>query len=154
MVTMVTWLTVVEIMLIIGMASLSWWWWKKRQMKMSSVKVKLAESASAVRIECQIGAPYQDRLDQDAVEQSTVAVRDLGPEKSLTRPVVKTRSVVRHGCRKNIHIWSLKEKKGSLKKWVFNFEKKEKSVEKKGEKWVFNFEKKEKSVEKRRKMSV
>ena len=48
-VTMVTWSTVVGIMLIIVMASLSWWWWwKKRQIKESGVKVKLAESASVL----------------------------------------------------------------------------------------------------------
>ena len=63
------------------------------------MKVKFAESASADGIECPIGGPYQDRLDQDAVEpaanmeeQPTLAVEDLGPEKGLTRPVVKTRS--------------------------------------------------------------
>ena len=48
MVTIVTWPTVAGIMLIKVMASLSWWWWKKRQMKESVVKVKLAESASAM----------------------------------------------------------------------------------------------------------
>ena len=65
-------------------------------MKKSGVKVKLAGSASG--IECPIGVPYQDQLDQDIVEpvtdmekQPTVAVRDLGPEKGLMRPVVKTR---------------------------------------------------------------
>ena len=96
MVTRVTWPTVMGIMLIIVTASLSWW--KKRQVKMLGVKVKSAESASAVCIECPIGAPYQDRLDHDAVEpiasmekQPTVAVRDLEPEKGLLRLVVKTR---------------------------------------------------------------
>ena len=65
---------------------------------MSGVKVKLAESVSADRIECPIGAPYQDQPNQDAVEpaadmkkQPTVALRELGPVKGLTRPVVKTR---------------------------------------------------------------
>ena len=39
-------------------------------MKMSGVKVILAgsASASAMCIESPIGAPFQDRLDQDAVE--------------------------------------------------------------------------------------
>ena len=70
---------------------------KKRQMKMSSMKVKLAESESGDCIECLIGVPYQDWLNQNAVkpaadmeEQLRIAVRDLGPVKGLTRPVVKT----------------------------------------------------------------
>ena len=48
-------------------------------------------------VECPIGAPCQDQLDQVAIEpvadmekQPPVAVRDLEPEKVLMRPVVKT----------------------------------------------------------------
>ena len=33
MVAVITWPTIVGIMLIVVMASLSWWWWRKRQMK-------------------------------------------------------------------------------------------------------------------------
>lgn len=63
---------------------------------MSSVEVELAESGSAERTGNPIGSPYQDQdaLEPaaDVEEQSTVAVRELVPVKSLTRPVVKTRT--------------------------------------------------------------
>ena len=68
-------------------------------MKDSGMKVKLAESTSAAGVECPIGAPYQDQLDQVAIEpvadmekQPPVAMRDLEPEKGQRRPLVKTQS--------------------------------------------------------------
>ena len=93
MVTMVTWPTIVGIMLIVGIASLSWWWWKKRQLKMSGVKVNLAENANASGVECSIGAPYQDAVETAAgvEEQLPATVRDVRPENGPIRPAVKAR---------------------------------------------------------------
>ena len=69
MVTVITWPTIVGIMLIVVMASLSWWWWwRRRQMKDSGVNAKLAERASTAIVESPIGASYQDQTDQVAIE--------------------------------------------------------------------------------------
>ena len=91
-------------------------------MKISGVKVKLAERASATCVGCPVGAPYQDRLDQDAVEpvadmekQPTVAVRDLETEKGL---LSRLSPVVRQRCNIYIYIYIYMKfkRKSSLRK--------------------------------------